>query len=104
MGLARGVSRIVAFLRTGYPSRMPATGYIPLLALLPRRVADDEINAIVSKLFVHKRAPVDNVDVGVEITRVTHEMPSLDDIDSVQERLAAIGRPDSDPTVAPQDS
>ena len=73
MGLANGASRIVAFLRAGYPSRMPATGYVPLLALLPRRVADDEINEIVNKLFARKRAPVDNVDVGVEITRVTHD-------------------------------
>jgi len=94
MGL---VSRIVAFLRAGYPTGVPAVGYAPLLALLPRRVSDEEIPLIIGKL-VPRRGPVDNVDIGVEITRVTHEMPSADDIDRVQRRLAAIawpgGRPD----------
>jgi hypothetical protein len=86
MGLADRVSSIVAFLRAGYPAGMPAVGYAPLLALLPRRVSDDEIRLIIRKL-VPRRRPVDNVDVGVEITRVTNEMPSVDDIGRVQNRL-----------------
>lgn len=86
MGLADRVSSIVAFLRAGYPAGMPAVGYAPLLALLPRRVSDDEIRLIIGKL-VPRRRPVDNVDVGVEITRVTNEMPSVDDIGRVQNRL-----------------
>jgi hypothetical protein len=97
MGLGARLSSIVAFLRAGYPTGMPAVGYAPLLALQPWRVSDDEISLIISKL-VPRRRPVDSVDVGVEITRVTHEMPSPDDIERVQRRLTTIvgrgGNPD----------
>ena len=85
------VSSIVAFLRAGYPSGAPTTGYLPLLALLPRRVSDDEAVLITSRLVGGKRRPIDRVDVAVEITRVTGEMPSLDDIDRVQLRLDGMG-------------
>lgn len=96
MGLGDRVASIVAFLRAGYPSGLPAVGYAPLLALLPRRASDDEIRLIATKL-VPRRQPVDNVDVGVEITRVTHAMPLPDDIERVQRRLTAIGWPGRDP-------
>lgn len=96
MGLGDRVSSIIAFLRAGYPTGVPAAGYAPLLALLPRRVSDDEIRLIISKL-VPERRPVDVVDVGVEITRVTHEMPSPGDVERVRRRLTAIGWPDSKP-------
>ncbi|MEE6134810.1 DUF3349 domain-containing protein [Mycobacterium sp. 050128] len=86
------VSRIVAFLRAGYPSRAGVFGYLPLLALLPRRVSDDEVTEIASELAVRGR-PVDNADIGVQITRSIHEMPSLGDIKRVRRRLTAIGGP-----------
>ena len=89
--LGTWVSSIVAFLRAGYPSGAPATGYVPLLALLPRRVSDDEAAVITSKLAGRKHRSIDRADVAVEITRVTGEMPSLDDIDRVQHRLDAMG-------------
>ena len=65
MGLGNRISSIVAFLRAGYPTGMPHFGYVPLLALLPRRVSDDEIRLIVSKFVAPKRRPIDNADVGV---------------------------------------
>jgi hypothetical protein len=91
MGMIDRLSRVVAFLRAGYPTGMPATGYVPLLALLPRRVADDEITAITSKLIAQGRRPVGTADIGVEITRITQEMPSSEDIERVQRRLDATG-------------
>jgi Protein of unknown function (DUF3349) len=91
MGLRNGLSSIVAFLRAGYPSHAPALGYAPLLALLPRRICSDEVAVIASTLVGRQRRPVDNADVGVEITRITDEMPSCDDIDRVQRRLDAMG-------------
>ena len=96
MGLGARVSSIVAFLRAGYPAGAPAVGYAPLLALLPRRVTDDEIRLIIRKL-VPKPPPVDHVDVGVEVTKVTNAMPSPDDIERVQRRLAATGRAGGNP-------
>ncbi|OBF53269.1 hypothetical protein A5787_06520 [Mycobacterium sp. 852002-50816_SCH5313054-b] len=92
MGLRGGVSSIVAFLRAGYPSHAPAVGYAPLLALMPRRVCSDEVAIIAGALIGRQRRPIDNADVGVQITRVTDDMPSLEDIDRVQRRLDAMGR------------
>ena len=51
MRLTGGLSAIIAFLRAGYPAGTPATGYVPLLAMLRRRVTDNEIIAITRKLI-----------------------------------------------------
>jgi hypothetical protein len=91
MGLRVWKSRVVAFLRAGYPHGAPATGYVPLLALLPRKVSDDEALMITRVLIGRNRRSIDTTDVGVEITRVTNEMPSLDDVERVQNRLDATG-------------
>ena len=91
MRLADRFSAIIAFLRAGYPAGAPATGYVPLLALLRRRVTDRETIAISRKLVGPHCQPVDTADIGVEITRVTDEMPSLDDVARIRRRLAAIG-------------
>jgi hypothetical protein len=42
------VARFVAFIRDGYPQGIPETDYIPLLALLRRRLSDDEVAAVAS--------------------------------------------------------
>lgn len=91
MGLSDRVSSIVAFLRVGYPSSAPATGYAPLFALLPRRLSNDEISTIASKLLAAGRRPIGKIDIGVELTRVIDEMPSADDIERVQRQLATMG-------------
>lgn len=88
MDLAHWVSSIVAFVRAGYPSGMP--GYVPLLALARRRLCDDDIAAIATKLMMRRLWPISPVDIGVEITRITDQMPSLDDIDRVNRRVHAI--------------
>jgi hypothetical protein len=90
MDLAHWVSTIVAFMRAGYPTGMPATGYVPLAALSRRRVSDDEITTITSELIRRRHLPISNADIGVAITRITNEMPSRDDIERVQRRLDAI--------------
>lgn len=91
MGLSDRVLNIVAFLRAGYPSGAPGLGYSPLLALLPRRVSDDEITTIARRLLAPHRTSINHVDVGVELTRVTDELPLVDDVKRVQRRLSAIG-------------
>ena len=87
MYLAVTVTRLIAFLRAGYPSGMPPTGYVPLAALLHRRLSDDEITAITSELTM----PISSADVGVHITRITNDLPSQDDIERVQRRLEVRG-------------
>jgi Protein of unknown function (DUF3349) len=91
MYLADKVARLVAFLRAGYPTGMPPTGYVPLAALSRRRLCDDEITAITSELMMRGRWPVSTADVGVRITRITDDLPSPDDVERIQRRLEAIG-------------
>ncbi|MGF2946047.1 DUF3349 domain-containing protein [Mycobacterium sp. Lab-001] len=88
--MANVVSRVVGFLRAGYPSGLPATGYAPLFALLRRRVSDDEIAAITEYISAGG-VPFGAADVGVEISRITNDMPSLNDIGRVHDRLIALG-------------
>jgi hypothetical protein len=101
MGLSDRVWTIVSFLRGGYPAGLPVHGYAPLLALLPRQVSDHEVTKITSRLISRTDWPIDTADVGVEITRITQEMPSLEDIERVQHRIAALGEPGAHPDKPP---
>jgi hypothetical protein len=92
MGMVDWVARIVAFFRAGYPTRMPATGYVPLAALLPQRLCDDELTAVARELVSgHETGTISTVDVGVAISRMTDELPSPDDVAGVTQRLDAFG-------------
>jgi hypothetical protein len=91
MDLSHWVSSIIAFVKAGYPTGMPATGHVSLAALLSRRLSDDEITAIASELIARGHWPISTADVGVAITRITNEMPAPHDIERVQRRLIAIG-------------
>ena len=87
MDLTQWVSSIVAFVRAGYPSGLPTTGYVPAAALCRRRVSTDEITSLASELTSDRRGPISATDVGVAITRITDAMPSPEDIARVQRRL-----------------
>jgi len=91
MSFSRITSSVVGFMRAGYPTGMPTTGYAPLAALSPRRISDDEITSIASDFMRRRRTPVTTADVMVAITRITDSVPSLDDMERVERRLDAIG-------------
>jgi hypothetical protein len=80
---------VLGWLREGYPQGVPARDYVPLLALLRRRLTEDEIAAIVKELDVEGASPIDSVDIGASITKVTDALPSEEDIDRVREHLPA---------------
>ena len=80
---------VVGWLREGYPQGVPPQDYVPLLALLRRRLTDDEVAAVVNELMAGGEVPVDSVDIGASITKVTDALPSEDDIDRVREHLPA---------------
>jgi hypothetical protein len=90
---ARPVGRIVAWLREGYPQGVPPQDYVPLLALLRRRLTDEEVKAVAKSLRRADVSPVGPADIGVEITKVTNELPSEADLDRVRARLAKKGWP-----------
>jgi len=88
--------RVVGFLRAGYPEGVPAHDYVPLLALLRRRLSDDEVIIVASEVLSGRNTPVDATDVRVAITKLTDEMPSPEETERVKQRLAAVGWPVSD--------
>jgi hypothetical protein len=97
MALSGLLARIVAFLRAGYPEGVPTNDYIPLVALLRRRLSDDEVISVATELMSTGRTPVEGTDVRVAITKLTDDMPSPEDTERVKRRLAAAGCPVTDP-------
>jgi hypothetical protein len=87
----RFLNTIVAWLRAGYPEGIPPTDYFPVLALLSRRLTNDEVKAVARELM--QRGDFDHIDIGVLITQFTDELPAPEDIERVRERLAAKGWP-----------
>jgi hypothetical protein len=76
-------------------------GLHPLVALLRRRLSDDEVIAVATELISTGGAPVQGTDVRVAITKRTDELPSPEDTERVKRRLAAVGWPVSDPFGSP---
>lgn len=93
MALSDMLASVLRFLRAGYPDGVPATDYIPLLALLRRRLSDDEVVAVATELMSTGLVPVESTDVRVAITKLTDEMPSAEDTERVRQRLIAVGWP-----------
>lgn len=89
------LSKIVAWLNAGYPEGVPGPDRVPLLALLKRRLTDDEVKAVAQDLI--DRGEFDHVDIGVLITQITDELPAPEDVERVRTRLAAKGWPLDDP-------
>lgn len=88
MSLIDLAAKVVKFLRAGYAEGAPPTGYIPLLALLRRRLSDDEILALAAEVAARG---INGIDIGAAITRITHELPAAEDIDRINHRLHACG-------------
>ena len=87
----RFLNSVVAWLRAGYPDGIPPTDYFPVLALLSRRLSNDEVKLVARDLM--QRGDFDHVDIGVLITQLTDELPSPVDVERVRERLVAKGWP-----------
>jgi uncharacterized protein YcgL (UPF0745 family) len=93
--VSRFLAKIIAWVNAGYPEEVPGPDRVPLLALLKRRLTDEEVNAVAQDLI--DRGKFEPVDIGVLITQITAQMPSAEDIERVRQRLAAKGWPLDDP-------
>jgi len=92
------LAKIVAWIAAGYPEGVPGPDRVPLMALLRRRLTDDEAKAVAAELIATAEfGGIDPVDIGVLITQITDELPSPDDVERVRERLATQGWPLDDP-------
>ena len=87
----RFLTNIVSWLRAGYPNGVPQNDYLPILALLSRKLTADEIIEVARQLR-HLPQP-GLVDVGAEILRITDQLPRPAEVERVRAKLAAFGWP-----------
>jgi propanediol dehydratase small subunit len=82
---------IVDFLRKGYPQGVPDQDYLPLFALLRRRLSDDEVVAIADELASNSSDEHTSRAIQDAIAQVTVETPSEADEARVRDHLEAAG-------------
>ncbi|MDN5758263.1 MAG: DUF3349 domain-containing protein [Tomitella sp.] len=87
------ISSIVDWLRAGYPDGVPEQDYVPLLALLERRLSHDEVGMLSDELIARGDLPVTKADIQVLITKITNEMPAERDVCRVRAHLVEGGWP-----------
>ena len=82
--------RLVAWVRQGYPTGVPAADYVPLVALLSRRLTKDEVIDIVIELRGSGVLPNETGRIGAAIMGTTNEVPSIEEIERVRHHLAEV--------------
>jgi len=100
MALPPFLSKIVTWLRAGYPEGVPDLDYIPLFALLGSQLTESEVSAIADELATSVH-PDSAETIKTAIASVTHSRPLDSDIARVRARLAAGGWPLAQPDRSP---
>jgi hypothetical protein len=95
--LASWVTSVVGWLKAGYPDGVPEADFVPLLAVLARRLSGDEVRSVAGQLVRDGQLPIDDIDIGTMITKVVDELPREEDVRRVRTRLALGGWPLADP-------
>ena len=85
------LERIVAWLKAGYPQGVPEADVVPLLALLRRRLSDDEIVELAHRLSSGGARWASHIDTGREVLRITDELPTPAELHRVADKLRATG-------------
>lgn len=91
------ISTVIGWLRNGYPDGVPPKDYFPLLAVLQRKLTDEEIREVVDALIADVSTPIEVEEIEETIVRLAGESPSDDDVRRVAVHLAAGGWPLADP-------
>jgi Protein of unknown function (DUF3349) len=91
MSLSDVVTRMLAFIRAGYPEGVPPTDYYPLLALLRHRLTEEEVAVIAAALTPGDDSRVETGEIRMAITQLTDQVPSQEDLDRVRRRLETTG-------------
>jgi hypothetical protein len=87
------LARIVNWLREGYPGGVPEHDYVPLLALLERRLTRSEVKKIAKALRRADVSPAGPADIAEAISSYTRTEPSDEDLRRVRDQLAKKGWP-----------
>ena len=90
--MAAVLQSIVDYLRAGYPEGVPEQDYVPLFALLRRKLSDDELDTVADELVRAGSMPSRN-EIEATIRRLTTVVPADADVARVRARLAAGGWP-----------
>lgn len=93
MPLPAILEKVVGWLRAGYPNGVPEVDYIPLFALLSRRLTAEEVQQVIDELVQEGRL---NETVSLDmvrkaITAVTEQPALQSDVERIQEKLASVG-------------
>jgi Protein of unknown function (DUF3349) len=102
LSLPSFLTSVIDWLREGYPNGIPEQDYVPLLALLARRLTAEEVAAVAAQLQEEGQLPVTNTDIGEVIMGITDELPRREDVARVRAQLALGGWPLADPHSAPE--
>jgi len=103
MALPPFLSSVIGWLRAGYPDGVPTYDYIPLFALLSRRLSDTDVGALAEELAAGGD-PASAKAIRDAIAGATNTHPLETDVARVSARLAAGGWPLADPDdLEPQD-
>ena len=93
MALPEFLSKVVDWLRAGYPEGVPEHDYIPLFALLGSQLTNDEVTVIGDELaFSADPHSAEAIKKAIAAVSSNHE-PSDADIARVRAHLAAGGWP-----------
>jgi hypothetical protein len=92
MALPPLLSKIVGWLRAGYPEGVPEHDYIPLFALLGSELTNDEVTLIADEL-AFSSDPESAEAIKKAIAAVTRTTAGEADINRVRSHLAAGGWP-----------
>lgn len=89
------LTRVLQWLRAGYPQGIPQSDYVALLAVLHRHLTDYEV-AVVAETLIQAnpdREVIDHAEIEAAIAEYAKERPSADDVARVASHLAAGGWP-----------
>lgn len=84
------IASVVQFLRTGYPVGVPEHDYLPLFALLARKLTSEEVVEVADELAAHGDPTSANA-IRQAIADLIHEQPLEADIARVSARLVSAG-------------
>jgi len=91
--------RILDWLRAGYPDGVPPTDFVPLFALLQRRLTKKEIKKVAKELIASNKipgepkAPISEEEAQELMQEIAGVVPIEADVERVRKRLAKKGWP-----------
>ena len=99
---ANVIQRVLKWLEAGYPDGIPRQDRFPLVALLQRRLTDDQTRQVIGQLTspdarLRGDYPITAGEIEAPIERQLSDSPTPEDVARVSARLAAAGWPLAEP-------